>query len=131
MGKVTRASNPLCGTVLCVIGRPGIPQILTEDAKATALERVLQTFETNAQPWRLEAVRFAHLMSVDALSAPSGGVRTDALVALDGLELEIGCFQRFGGDRKGVAVEVTVRLAEVAVALQTARTRLRSALARD
>lgn len=93
-------------------------------------DRELVVFETNAQLWRLEAQRFATALSEQAAfgSEPDRALHTGAMVALDGIEMEIGRFQKFATINPGHALDALVRLAEVAVALQAARTRLTSAL---
>lgn len=93
-------------------------------------DQELLAFETNAQLWRLEVHRFANALSEQAAfgTAPDQALHTGAMVALDGIEMEIGRFQTFATSNPDRPLDALVRLAEVAVALQAARTRLTSAL---
>ena len=102
-----------------------------EEANSDIVESQIHTFEVNAQLWRLEATRFAESLSEETAfgAKPGSSVRTDALVAIDRIEMEIGRFQTLSVSQKGAALPKLVRLAEVAVTLQSARRRLAGALA--
>ena len=86
-------------------------------------------FEVNAALWRLEIDRHVRQLLEDA--AMDGAAEQQlaaARVALEGVGYEISRFRDFVDRHSGFPLDMLVRLAEVATALETARRNLKRAL---
>ncbi len=98
-------------------------------AFADRLEPDLAQFESNAALWRLEVQRHAaRLLDDEAVGSSDPEAREAARVALEGVEFEIDRLQGFAREHAGMGDGMVLRLAEVGLALETARRRLRRAL---
>ena len=98
------------------------------DAFADKLEPDLAQFEINAGMWRLEADRHLHRLREDAAIGIDPVAIDPARVTLEGIGFEIDRIQAFARDHIGIADTSLLRLAEVGLALETARRRLVRAL---
>jgi len=103
--------------------------ISMEQAFADRLEPDIAQFEDNAALWRLETNRQLQLLLEDqAIGLDDAQHRASAQVALEGIGFEIDRFQAFTGSNPGLPLDLLIRLAEVAMALETVRRKLAKAL---
>ena len=98
-------------------------------AFADRLEPDIAQFEVNAALWRLEIDRHVHHLLEDAATGERDEAHVKAAeVTLEGVGFEISRFKEFVERHSGFPLDVLVRLAEVATALETARRLLVRAL---
>lgn len=103
--------------------------ISMEQAFADRLEPEILQFEANAALWRLEADRHLHrLLEDQAIGLDGTQHRAGAQVALEGIGFEIDRFEAFTRRTPGLPLDLLIRLAEVAMALETIRRKLTRAL---
>ena len=100
-----------------------------EAALATRLDPQIMAFEENAHLWRLEVDRLVtKLRESQAFGETDDSVLAKSRTTIEGIQLEIQRFQRFTSENSQPGLDLLVRLAEVAVALQTALRRLQGVL---
>lgn len=100
-----------------------------DEALADRLEPDIAQFEVNAALWRLEIDRRVRkLLEDNAADEVAAEYLQAARVTLEGVGLEISRFQDFVVRHTGFSLDLLVRLAEVATALETARRQLALAI---
>ena len=102
-------------------------ETLTE-AFSDRLESEVAQFEVNAALWRLEADRHLHRLREDsAVCVLQPDHAEAARIALEGIRYEIDRLQAFAREHPGMPEASVLRLAELGLALETARRRLERA----
>ena len=96
---------------------------------AERLEPDIAQFEVNAALWRLEIDRQVRKLLEDNAAGEAAEAHLHAArVTMEGVGFEISRFQDFVSRHTGFALDMLVRLAEVATALETARRQLARAI---